>query len=84
VPGLGSTSDEGFEQWKQKRLAKPAERRFWFEIKRLANDILIVFVEDEPQAEVGRQAGAVAFRSREFPRQSATATVPGWLWETKG
>ncbi|MGV8952639.1 MAG: hypothetical protein ACOH2M_16180 [Cypionkella sp.] len=58
APERFSPSDKFTQQGQKERLAEPANRRLWFQIKRLSDDIGVVLVEDDPNSEVCVEASA--------------------------
>lgn len=52
-----SACDELTQERKEEGFAEAPDRRLGFEIKRLADDIGIVFIEDDPKTQIGIESG---------------------------
>ena len=57
----GAAGDEFFHQRQKKRLAEMAELRVRLKVERLADDVLIVFVKDDPEAQRSVETGTTLF-----------------------
>lgn len=68
--------DELPKQWEEKCLAEPAERRFWFKIKRAPDHIAVELIEDNPKPQIGIQPCSSFFNRGNF---SGEACLVGLL-----
>jgi hypothetical protein len=62
----------------EKSLAEPAKRRLRFEMERLADDVLIILVENHPKANRGVDTGAAFFHFRNFNGENDPVRAVGW------
>ena len=65
-----------FHQRQEKRLAEPSQRTVGREVEGLADDVLIIFVEDDPKTKVLIETSAALFRLRNL---AAKRSDVGWL-----
>ena len=66
APRAGAAGDEFFHQRQKKRLAEMAELRVRLKVERLADDVLIVFVKDDPEAQRSVETGTTLFHLGNF------------------
>src|SRR5947207_1283669 len=62
----GTAANEFFHQRQKKRLAEMAEWRLRLKVERLADDVLIVFIKYDPEAERSVEPGSALFHLRNF------------------
>jgi len=70
----GAAGNEFFHQRQKKSLAEMAELRVRLKVERLADDVLIVFVKDDPEAQRSVETGTTLFHLRNFDGK----TIGGW------